>query len=79
LVDTLAFVLAASALGVFPWELFATLVLTNYLFKCAVEALLTPATYAAVKRLKAAEGVDTFDQGVSLNPFSGMMRHGTKN
>ncbi len=79
LVDTLAFVLVASALGVFSWELFATLVLTNYLFKCAVEALLTPATYAAVKRLKAAEGVDAFDRGVSLNPFSGMMGHGTKN
>ena len=41
--------------GVFPWSLFATLVLTNYLFKVAVEACMTPLTYAAVNRLKTAE------------------------
>jgi uncharacterized PurR-regulated membrane protein YhhQ (DUF165 family) len=42
--------------GVFGWELFLTLVLTNYLFKCAIEVVMTPATYLAVFRLKAAEG-----------------------
>ncbi len=70
LVDTLAFTLVATALGVFPWELFLTLTLTNYLFKCAVEAAMTPATYAAVRILVAAEGVDAYDAGVSLNPFA---------
>ena len=45
LVDTLVFVAVASLFGVFPWSLFLTLVLTNYLFKCGVEALMTPFTY----------------------------------
>lgn len=69
LVDTAIFVLVASITGVFGWELFITLVLTNYLFKCAIEALLTPITYAIVKHLKKAEGVDAYDVGVSMNPF----------
>jgi uncharacterized integral membrane protein (TIGR00697 family) len=70
LADTLVFVLVAGALGVFGWELFASLVLTNYLFKCAVEALMTPVTYLAVHRLKTAENRDAWDEGVSFNPFS---------
>ncbi len=69
LVDTVVFVLVASAAGVFAWELFLTLVLTNYLFKCGVEAAMTPFTYLVVGRLKKAEGVDVYDRGVSLNPF----------
>ena len=69
LVDTAVFVLVASITGVFGWELFITLVLTNYLFKCAIEALMTPVTYAIVKKLKKAEGVDVYDVGVSMNPF----------
>lgn len=71
LVDTAIFVTIASAAGVFGWELFASLVLTNYLFKCAVEAAMTPATYAAVRVLKRVEGVDVYDRGVRLNPFRG--------
>ncbi len=73
LVDTVAFVLVASAFGVFGWDLFLSLVVTNYLFKCAVEALMTPATYAAVRKLKTAEGIadDAYaeEAGVSFNPF----------
>ncbi|HON88230.1 MAG TPA: queuosine precursor transporter [Spirochaetales bacterium] len=68
-VDTAVFVLIASITGVFGWELFATLVLTNYLFKCAIEAIMTPVTYAVVRKLKKAEGVDAYDVGVSMNPF----------
>jgi uncharacterized integral membrane protein (TIGR00697 family) len=69
LADTLIFTAVASAAGVFAWALFPALLMTNYLYKCGVEAVLTPATYWAVKRLKSAEGVDAFDAGVSLNPF----------
>ena len=58
LLDSLAFVLVASLTGVFGWELFAALVLTNYLFKLSVEVILFPFTYLAVKRLKKAEGVE---------------------
>src|SRR5678816_333494 len=45
LVDTVVFVVVASTFGVFPWSLFTTLIVTNYLFKCGVEALMTPVTY----------------------------------
>lgn len=69
-VDTLAFVTAASLLGVFPWSLFVTLTLTNYLFKCAVEALMTPATYAIVGMLKRVENEDFYDRGTNFNPFA---------
>ncbi|MDR2517989.1 MAG: queuosine precursor transporter [Spirochaetaceae bacterium] len=55
LLDSLMFVLAASVAGVFPWELFASLVCTNYLVKCLIEALMTPLTYLAVFNLKKAE------------------------
>src|SRR4030065_2249885 len=55
LVDTLIFILIASLFKVFPWSLFITLVLTNYLFKCSIEALMTPLTYLVVNRLKHRE------------------------
>lgn len=71
LLDSLAFVLVASLTGVFGWELFVTLVLTNYLFKISVEIILFPFTFIAVRKLKKAEGLDTYDVGVSLNPFLG--------
>ncbi|HTN87393.1 MAG TPA: queuosine precursor transporter [Sorangium sp.] len=61
LLDTVAFIVVASAVGVFGWDLFVSLVLTNYLFKCLVEALMTPATYRAVRFLKGAEGIDVYD------------------
>jgi uncharacterized integral membrane protein (TIGR00697 family) len=56
LLDSVVFVFVACAAGVFGWGLFVNLVLTNYLFKCAVEVIMTPATYFAVARLKKAEG-----------------------
>ncbi|GHT52365.1 transporter [Spirochaetia bacterium] len=67
--DSLVFVTVASVTGVFGWELFATLVLTNYLFKCLVEVIMTPVTYLAVKQLKQKEGIDTFDREEKYNPF----------
>ena len=69
LVDTAVFVSVASLFGVFPWSLFLTLTLTNYLFKCAIEALMTPATYAAVGFLKRAESEDYYDRNTDFNPF----------
>jgi len=63
------FVTVACATGVFGWELFASLVLTNYLLKCLVEVVMTPVTYFAVFRLKKIENIDTYDAGVSYSPF----------
>ena len=69
LVDTVVFVTIASLFKVFPWSLFLTLILTNYLFKCAVEALMTPVTYVAVASLKKVEQEDYYDRGTNFNPF----------
>jgi queuosine precursor transporter len=69
LVDTLVFVGIASLFHVFPWSLFLTLSVTNYVFKVGIEALMTPATYAAVGRLKKSEKEDYYDLNTDFNPF----------
>jgi uncharacterized integral membrane protein (TIGR00697 family) len=69
LVDTVMFVVVASAFGVFPWSLFITLTVTNYLFKCGVEAFMTPFTYIVVGALKRAENEDYYDRSTNFNPF----------
>ena len=69
MVDTIVFVGIASVVGVFPWSLFVTLVLTNYLFKCGVEAAMTPVTYLAVNGLKKREVEDYYDYETDFNPF----------
>jgi len=70
LLDSLAFVFVASLTGVFGWELFVTLVVTNYLFKLSVEVILFPLTLLVVRKLKKAEGIDTYDVGIRFNPFA---------
>lgn len=69
LVDTVVFVVVATTFGVFPWSLFATLTLTNYVFKVGMEALMTPITYAIVNALKRAEHEDVYDRDTNFNPF----------
>ncbi len=69
LVDTLIFIIVASIFRVFPWSLFLTLVLTNYLFKCSIEALMTPVTYAVVNNLKHREREDYYDRATNFTPF----------
>jgi len=70
LVDTEVFVSVASLFGVFPWNLFLTLTLTNYVFKVGVEALMTPLTYGVVGALKRAENEDYYDRETNFNPFA---------
>ena len=69
LLDSLIFVFIASLTGVFRWELFVTLVLTNYLFKVSIEVIVIPFTFLAVRNLKKAEGFDTYDVGVKFRLF----------
>ena len=69
LVDTLAFVTVASVFKVFPWDLFLSLTVANYLFKCSVEVLFTPITYAVVSFLKRVESEDYYDRDTNFNPF----------
>jgi uncharacterized integral membrane protein (TIGR00697 family) len=55
MVDTVMFVVVASAFGV---------------FKCGVEALMTPITYLIVNSLKRAESEDYYDRNTNFNPFA---------
>ena len=57
LLDSLIFVSIACAIGVFGWNLFLSLVLTNYILKCLIEALVLPLTYTVVRLLKKSEGL----------------------
>ena len=52
LLDTMIFVLIASAAGVFGWEIFWSLVITNYILKVSIEVIITPLTYKIVHFLK---------------------------
>jgi uncharacterized integral membrane protein (TIGR00697 family) len=69
-IDTGIFLAVACLFGVFPWSLFVTLFITNYIFKCGVEAIMTPATYAIVARLKYLENEDYYDTDTNFNPFT---------
>jgi uncharacterized integral membrane protein (TIGR00697 family) len=68
-VDTALFVTIACLLAVFPWSIALTLIVTNYIFKVGVEALMTPATYRIVNGLKRAEREDYYDFDTDFNPF----------
>ena len=69
LVDTVMFIVIASLFKVFPWSLFLTLTVTNYLFKVGIEALMTPVTYILVMKLKRVEDEDYYDRDTNFNPF----------
>jgi uncharacterized integral membrane protein (TIGR00697 family) len=69
LVDTVAFVTVASIFGVFPWSLFTTLLVSNYIFKVSIEVLMTPVTYGIVRWLKRVENEDYYDRETDFNPF----------
>ena len=71
LLDTLVFVTVASFAGIFPWELFSSLVLTNVLLKIAIEILVYPVNFATVRFLKKKEGLDVYDIGVKYGLIRG--------
>ena len=68
-VDTIIFIAVATLFGVFPPSLLLTLIVSNYIFKVAIEVLLTPVTYAIVNFLKSAEQEDYYDTNTDFNPF----------
>lgn len=67
--DTTLFLLIAFG-GLLPWTLLKTIWITSYTFKIAIELVMLPATYRAVKFLKAKEQVDYFDRETNFNPLS---------
>jgi uncharacterized integral membrane protein (TIGR00697 family) len=70
-IDSVLFVTLATLFKVpgFVPEIWLTLVLTNYIFKVGVEAIMTPVTYRVVNRLKRLENVDYYDYDTNFNPF----------
>ncbi len=69
MVDTLSFFIIATLLGVFPLEIFISLVVTNYLFKVGIEVIMTPITIQIVRMLKAVEHEDVYDYQTDFSPF----------
>lgn len=55
--------------GIMPVEGIISIVFTQVIAKTAYEVIILPLTSFIVKRVKAHEGVDTFDEGISYNPF----------
>jgi uncharacterized integral membrane protein (TIGR00697 family) len=68
-IDTTIFCMIAFY-GVLSGPLLATVILSNYIFKCLIEILFTPVTYAIVGFLKKKEQLDVYDRGISYNPFT---------
>lgn len=67
-VDTMVFVMAAFY-GTTPGALLIAVLVSNYVFKCGIEALLTPITYRIVSGLKRVEQEDYYDYETDFNPF----------
>jgi len=68
-IDTLVFCMIANI----GWKLgineILLIIMSNYIFKCGVEILFTPITYAVVIGLKKVESMDTYDYRTNFNPF----------
>jgi hypothetical protein len=67
--DSVVFVFLAFA-GTIPTAGLANAILTQWVFKSAYEALVTPLTYAITNHLKRIEGIDTYDYETNFNPLS---------
>jgi uncharacterized integral membrane protein (TIGR00697 family) len=67
-IDTILFVTIAFA-GTLPWPLFWSVIASNYVFKCGLEAAMTPVTYRITNFLKQAENEDVYDTDTDFNPF----------
>lgn len=52
-----------------PVKMLATMMVFQVSFKLVYEIVILPLTSYVVRRLKASEGIDVFDQGISYNPF----------
>ncbi|MDP9249597.1 MAG: queuosine precursor transporter [bacterium] len=70
LVDSSLFILIAFW-GIYPGVLLLTLIISNYLFKTAIEVLFTPLTYKVTAFLKNKEQEDYYDRDTNFNPFAG--------
>ncbi len=67
-VDSAVF-LTVAFWGVLAPEVLWTVFVSNYVFKCGIEILFTPATYAIVGFLKRTESIDVYDNDTRFTPF----------
>lgn len=67
LVDSLVFM--PIAFWGTPVRTLAMMMLAQVSFKVLYEILILPVTAAVVRKVKASEGVDTYDTNISYNPF----------
>ncbi len=66
--DSAIFITIAFA-GIIPWSQLPVMIVTQAIVKTLFEVLLLPLTVHAVKLIKKIDNIDTFDVGVSYNPF----------
>jgi hypothetical protein len=57
-------------IGIVPSAALAKMLITQWLFKSAYEAVATPLTYVVVNFLKRKEQEDHYDRGTDFNPFT---------
>jgi hypothetical protein len=70
-VDSMIFYpLAFYGTGIIPDEKLPTVMLAQFIAKCAVEIVFTPATYWIVGFLKRAEQEDYYDRDTKFTPFT---------
>ena len=67
--DSLIFVTIAF-FGILPGAALLATAVTQWLFKVAYEAAVTPLTYVVVNYLKRQEGLEVFDRDTSFNPLA---------
>ena len=69
----LAFLILPTIFGfteaVWATPMLLAVMLNNYLLKVAFETAATPVTYALVRYLKEAEGIDVYDEHTDFDPF----------
>ena len=58
-------------LGVMPLGAIFSIILTQVAVKTLYEVLILPLTSRLARRIKKAEGIDTYDYDISYNPFIG--------
>ena len=52
-----------------PVKVLASMMLFQVSFKILYEIVILPVTALVVRRVKASEGIDVYDKGISYNPF----------
>jgi uncharacterized integral membrane protein (TIGR00697 family) len=55
--------------GILPGSVLLQGILMGWFLKTMVEVVMTPITYVVVRKLKAAEGIDYYDDKTNFNPF----------